>query len=317
MISRNSSERAGRRRAWGGGTGILLLAALGTAACGSDSKKSTTAAATPAPATATPTTLAVTTSDAPGKRFTMQAPATIKGGLVQINFTNASKAPHELGLIRVDGTRTLADVLKIVNTSGPVKIPAWIHAEGGVSTTAPGKSGTSTQNLPAGHYFVTDTETGGNDSAPAPSTRGASAEFDVTPGTNGALPATPATIKIVTDRKDHYQFQPTGLTAGTIQVTFANDSDADVVHHVVAFPINPGKTITDVKKAFNQNGPSSAPPPVDFAGSAGTEVLDGKEALVTSLTLKKGHYALVCFLNDRDDLKPHFNKGLLKEVIVQ
>lgn len=315
MISRNLSEKAGRRRSWGAGSGILLLAALGTAACGSDSKKSTTAAATPAPAT--PTTLAITTSDAPGKRFTVQAPATIKGGLVQINFTNASKAPHELGLIRVDGTRTLADVLKIVNTDGPVKIPAWIHAEGGVSTTPPGQSGTAAQNLPAGHYFVVDTETGNDDNAPAPSTRGASAEFDVTPGTDGPLPATAATIKVVTQSEGHYKFQASGLTAGATKVLFENASDADVVHHVVAFPLNAGKTVADVKKLLDSNGPPAGAPPIDFAKATGTEPIDGKQSIVTTLNLTTGHYVLVCFLNDRDELKPHYQQGLLQEVTVR
>jgi hypothetical protein len=294
----------------------VVIAALGIAACGSSSsKKSTTAATTPAPATPTP--VSITTSDAPGGRFTMQAPTTVKGGLVTIQFNNAGKAPHEAQLVRVDGTHTIQELLKVIGTSGPTKIPAWIHGGGGVAVVPPGQQGSTTENLVAGHYFVTDTQTGNSNTAPPPSSRGAVAEFDVTPGTPGPLPATAGTIKISTPTKDHYQFTASGLTAGANQVLFQNDSAPEVLHLVVAFPILPGKTLADVKKALASSGPPSGPPPVDFAKSTGTEVIDGKQGLVTTLNLAKGHYALVCFINDRDDTKPHFLKGALKEVTVQ
>jgi hypothetical protein len=32
------------------------------------------------------------------------------------------------------------------------------------------------------------------------------------------------------------------------------------------------------------------------------------------MTLKQGSYALICFLDDRDDTKPHFMEGLLTKV---
>jgi hypothetical protein len=294
----------------------VVVTALGIAACGSSSStKSTTAASTPAPAT--PTVVAITTRDAAGGRFTVQAPTTVQGGLVTIQFANAAKAPHEAQLIRVDGTHTITQLLKVIATSGPTKIPAWIHAAGGVAEVLAGQQGSTTENLVAGHYFVTDTDTGSSDTAPAPSSRGAVAEFDVTAGTPGQLPATAGTIKISTPSKDHYQFEASGLTAGANRVLFQNDSEPDVIHHVVAFPILPGKTLADVKKALAASGPPSGPPPVDFSKASGTEVIDGKQGLVTTLTLARGHYALVCFLNDRDDLKPHFTKGALKEVTVE
>lgn len=139
----------------------------------------------------------------------------------------------------------------------------------------------------------------------------------MTAGTPGQLPATTGTIKISTQSEDHYQFQASGLTAGANQVLFQNNSDPDVLHHVVAVPILPGKTLADVKKVLAASGAPSGPPPVDFSKASGTEVIDGKQGLVTTLTLAKGKYALICFLNDRDDTKPHFLKGALAEVTVQ
>ena len=260
--------------------------------------------------------MAITTRDAAGKRFTMQAPTSVQGGLVTIEFTNAAKAPHEAQLIRVDGTHTIKEILKVVATNGPAKIPAWIHGAGGVAATPPGQQNSTTENLAAGHYFVTDTQAGNNNNAPPPSSRGAVAAFDVTTGTPGQLPAAAGTIKISTPSKDHYQFTTSGLTAGPNQILFQNDSAADVLHLVVAVPILPGKTLADVKKALAASGPPSGPPPADFNKATGTEVIDGKQGLVTTLTLAKGRYALICFLNDRDDTKPHFLKGALKEVTI-
>jgi hypothetical protein len=38
---------------------------------------------------------------------------------------------------------------------------------------------------------------------------------------------------------------------------------------------------------------------------------------VTTLDLKPGRYAFICFLPDRDEPnKPHFKQGLLKEVTI-
>jgi len=290
---------------------VGAVLATGLAACGSDDDGSgSDKAATPAK----PTTLAITTSDS-GKRFAMQAPSSIKGGLVELRFTNSSKAPHEAQLVRVDGDHSAKELLDAVDTGdNPAKIPDWVHGEGGVSTTAPGASKTATSNLPAGTYYVIDTETGDNDNAPAPSRRGAIAKLTVTSGEDGTLPTSAGTIKVVDDGKDHYKFESSGLTSGTNTVTFENASKGDEsLHHVVAFPITKGKTIADVRKAFTARNPSG-PPPLDFSAFTGTTVLDAGRSLVTTMTFKPGSYALLCFLNDRDDTKPHFMEGLLTKV---
>lgn len=291
------------------------IAATALAACGSDDAPP--AAQKSAPAAVKPSVLSVVTSDAGPKRFAMTAPPSVKGGLVQMRFKNESRAPHEAQLIRVDGQHTTAELLKVVDTGDePAKIPDWVHAEGGVSTIPGGASNTTTSNLPAGRYFVIDTETGDDDSAPSPVTRGAIAQFTVTPGRDAELPATAGAITITDNGKDRYRFKTSGLTAGTGQVTFKNASKKEeALHHVVAFPIVPGKTIADVRKAFESRSPSG-PPPVDFANGTSTEILDAGRALVTTMTLKKGSYALICFLNDRDETKPHFMEGLLTKVDV-
>lgn len=300
------------RRKVSAAAGVLVIS-LGLIACGDDDKSSDTSTAASAPA-AQPTILSITTTDAGGGKFAMKAPSTIKGGLVEIRFTNASKAPHEAQLIRLDGSHPLKDALPYILTNGPAKIPAFIHGEGGVPSTPPGKSGSAFTNLPAGHYGVIDDETGDDDKTPPPSKRGALAEFDVTPGTDGQLPQTQGKVTVVDKGKDEYEFQTSGLKAGTNRIEFDNNSK-EALHHVVAIPIKGNATIAEAKKAFTAKHPTG-PPPLDFSGFTGTEVIDPGRSEVSTLHLRKGRYALICFLNDRDDLKPHFEEGLFKEVIV-
>ncbi len=42
---------------------------------------------------------------------------------------------------------------KVTDTEGG-KIPSWLHAAGGLGTVNPGKSGTVTQVLEPGNYYV-------------------------------------------------------------------------------------------------------------------------------------------------------------------
>lgn len=287
----------------------LTGVSLSLAACGGDDDTSTTKAAAPQP----PTPLAITTSDAGAKRFSTEAPASIKGGLVELTFSNAGKGTHEAQLLRLDGAHTAQEALKIV-TAEDAPTPDWIRAAGGAGSTGPGQTAKATLNLPAGKYMMFDNDGQGS---PSNASRGALAEFTVTAGKEGALPASTATITAATDEsaEPENSFEISGLKVGMNRVHLINKGDE--IHHAVLFPIQPGKTLADVKKAFT--GPPSGPPPVDFENGAGTAVIDGDTEQVADLVLRKpGRYAVVCFLTDRDGKgKPHLAEGMLKEVEVR
>jgi hypothetical protein len=100
-----------------------------------------------------------------------------------------------------------------------------------------------------------------------------------------------------------------GLKAGQNTFTFDSKGD-DALHHVIAAPIKGDATIEDVKRALESN---AGPPPIDQNGIVGTAVIDGEKDEVTSLDLKPGRYAFICFLTDRDGGKEHFKEGLLAE----
>jgi len=290
----------------------LAVIPMSLAACGDDGSGKGGKAATPA----APTPLAITTSDAAGKRFSTQAPSSIKGGLVELTFTNAGKDGHEAQLVRIDEGHTAQDAVKVVASDKP-GIPEWFHAAGGAGSTGPGQTARTTMNLPAGNYVMVDND---NQDGPPNSTLGAVAEFKVTAGDDGPLPAATATITASTDdqAKPEHKFEITGLKVGKNRLRLVDKGEQ--VHHAIMFPIVSGKTIADVKKFFTTQGRPSGPPPIDFESGAGTAALDGDTAQVTDLVLRKaGTYAVVCFLTDRDgkDPKPHLAAGMLTEVDVK
>lgn len=286
----------------------LALVPLSVTACGSsDNKKSSSTAKSTAPST-----LSIKTTDLGKKKFKMEAPKSIAGGVVNVSFSNAGKVPHSAQLIRMDSGHTVAEVLKIVAADQPV-IPDWMHGEGGVSVQPPGATGTATVKLAAGEYSIVDLA---SESGPPQAAFGARATFKVAGDNGGEIKDTAAKVEAKDVGKDKYEWVASNLKAGTNDLTFENTSKED--HLLVAAPIRANATLADVKKDLTQQGKRSGPPPVDFTKATGAVILSTKRKETTRVTLSKGHYALICFIPDRDGKgKPHFLEGMLKEVEVK
>lgn len=92
--------------------GLLALGAAGLSACGSDDSGSAKGGSD---AAAKPTTLAIAVSGA-GKEARYSAPATVRGGLVDVRLANRSKAPHGAQLLRIIGDHTAAEALKVIGS---------------------------------------------------------------------------------------------------------------------------------------------------------------------------------------------------------
>jgi hypothetical protein len=269
----------------------LGVTAAGVAACGDDDKDSKEASK--------PKTLTVSVDQA-GK---VTSPKTIEGGVVTLHYTNNAKTPYSLQMVRVTGDKTAADVLKIVNSES-APIPSWLTDGGGIGSVKPGATGTTTQELPAGRWFLipgTDDE----EKAPKPQTP----QLEVTGGeSGGALPKTDAKISAF-----EYGFNSSGLKAGANTLEF--DNNGKQLHHVVALPMLPGKTLAQAK-TFLTSENAKGQPPVDFENGAETTVIDGGQKQVVTMNLKSGKYALVCFITDRSGGEPHVNKGMIAEATV-
>lgn len=255
---------------------------------------------------------------AEGEKKALEFPASIKTGLVVMTLVNTDEVPRAAQIVRVEGDRSVDDVLKVVNAEAG-KIPDWIQDGGGFGTVKPGTSATATQVLAPGKYVIWDDEGGKEEGAPGNDELGAKGEFTVTgqPG-DARLPEVPAKVTATDtfegDAKE-YAFEFEGLKAGRNEVRFENTGDE--LHHALFFPIAQGKTFEDVEAAFTSGEEPEGPPPVDFANGVGTAVIDDGIAQNIELDLKAGKYAVICFIQDRKGGKPHAEKGMIEELTIE
>lgn len=237
-------------------------------------------------------------------------PATLKGGNIQLELTNTGKEPHNLAIIRIDGIHSATDVMKVISAEGG-PIPSWMHAAGGVNIVGPGGVGRGTVNLGPGKYLFLCTETNEKTHV-AHATAGMNVPVTVTGARASSLPAATATITA-----KEYGFETQGLKAGKNVVQFVNAGKE--IHHFQLFPIAAGKTMADVKAFLSSKEPPKGAPPMDFEKGGGSGVIEKSEggSELTEVTLQPGHYAMLCFINDRAGGPPHFMKGMLTEVIIK
>ena len=227
----------------------------------------------------------------------MTGPKSVEAGSVRVSFKNAGKEGASAQLIRIEGDHTVEEALKAGEAWGDKgkALPDWVRLAGGTGFVNPGDEGTATQILEPGKYVVVDIDSN------------TSAELEVTGDGGGELPETTAKIEAV-----EYSFETSGLKAGTVELTF--DNKGKEPHHIVAFPIKPGKTIADVKKfAESEKGES----PVDERSGFSASVTDGGLTQVLEAKLKKGNYAVLCFIPDRKGGPPHVAKGMVSEATVE
>jgi len=277
--------------------GAALVSVAAVAGCGGDEPS------------AGSRVLNVSIAEPAPNRVAFTLPDSVQAGAVRLRLTNRGREPHEATLLRIDGGHTVAEALQVINNEGG-PIPDWLHAVGGVATVRPGQSSTSVQNLAPGRYHLVDLESGEAENAPSGAQRGGIATLQVT-GEAGEpeLPATSAQIVAY-----EYGFRTQGLKAGTNNVLF--DNTGAQLHHAVAAPILPGRSLAEVRTfAVSEN--ASGPPPIDFERTVATAVLDGRTQQVAQLDLSRGRYALLCFIQDRSGGPPHVVKGMISEVTVR
>lgn len=273
------------------------------AGCGDDDEKSG--------GSGSETTKVAVTASKSGTKYQLEAPASVKAGLVDIELT--SDAPpseqHDVQLIRVEGEHSVAEVLKFIGSEG-APAPEWLFAAGGVGSTAGGATAKVSQVLDAGTYYMLDLGEPEGDNVKSYAEQGATAKLTVTGEASDAeLPTAAATITA----KD-YSFTTNGLKAGDNQIVF--DNTGKELHHVLAVPYGPGATFADVKKFATSDAEPTGPPPIQFEKAVNTAVLEGGTKQTASLKLEAGKYAFLCFISDRAGGPPHVAKGMISEVVI-
>lgn len=238
-----------------------------------------------------------------GQDFKFEAPDVIPAGLTQFRFLNRGPAIHHMALLKLQDGKTIDDLRAVMaKPSGPP--PAWVVEVGGPNAPAPGFESNATMMLKPGNYVLicfVDLD------GPPHFTKGMVKPLTVarTASSTASLPKADVTATLF-----DYNFKLSApLRAGTRTVRVYNAAKQH--HEVQLVQLAPGASVSDFMKWMQKmDGP---PPGKPIGGIAGIDT--GMSQSFTA-DFAPGKYALLCFLPDAKDGKPHFMHGMVQEVTV-
>jgi hypothetical protein len=283
---------------------VALSAAVVLAGCTAKDAQNEVAADSAAPAAAIAAANEVTIT---ATEYAFAAPAEIPAGLTNLRMVDSGKEIHHATLIRLDSGKTFEDLMAGMKAMKPgTHPPGWVIPAGGPNAVGPGGTSALTMVLEPGNYaivcFIPDAK-----GVPHVA-HGMAKALTVTP--NPAANMTEPTADITVTLSD-YKFdfsQP--LTAGkhTLKLITAPGQP----HEFTFFKLAPGKTAADIPK-YVEAGMQGPPPATALGGVAG--VAAGIPSYYT-VDLEPGDYAIVCFLEDATDGRPHFLHGMIQQIKV-
>jgi uncharacterized cupredoxin-like copper-binding protein len=239
-----------------------------------------------------------------GEDFKFDAPDAVPAGLTEFRFLNKGPSLHHMALLKLEGGKTIDDLRALLSKpSGPP--PAWVKEVGGPNAPAPGTESNVTMTLEPGNYaLICFVDLGG----PPHFTKGMVKGLTVTPATAVARTAPKADV---TATLFDYNFKLSGpVRAGTRTIRVTNTAKQH--HEVELVQLAPGASVGDFMNWLaKMQGP---PPGKAIGGIAGIE--SGMSQTFTA-DFAPGKYALICFLPDAKDGKPHFVHGMVQEITVQ
>jgi hypothetical protein len=222
-----------------------------------------------------------------------------------MRLVNNGKEMHHAQLVRLDEGKTMADVAKALKNPGPP--PSWVKFVGGPNAVSPGKESESTSVLSPGNYvylcFIPSSD------GVMHAAKGMVKPFTVSGEAQTAkaeLPASVTTIKMLD--YDYQLSQP--LTPGRHTIRVENVGPQP--HELALLKLAPGKTVADF--AAWETGGMKGPPPAEPMG--GVVALDQGGNATFTANLTAGDYALMCFIPDSKDGKPHHAHGMMKAIKV-
>ncbi len=281
---------------------LSIAAALAVSACTAKDAPNETATvdSTAATASATANEVVINATD-----YAFDAPAEIPAGLTNFKMLDNGKELHHVTLIKLDSGKTFENLMEAMKAMKPgTHPPGWMIPAGGPNAAAPGSSSALTMVMQPGNYalvcFIPDAK-----GVPHVAL-GMSRALTVTPNANANMTEPTADITVtLADYKFDFS-QP--LTAGkhTLKLVTAPGQP----HEFTFFKLSPGKTAADIPK-YVETGMKGPPPATPIGGVSG--VAAGIASFYT-VDLEPGEYAVVCFLEDAKDGKPHFVHGMIQQV---
>jgi hypothetical protein len=239
-----------------------------------------------------------------GEDFRFDAPDEIPAGLTEFRFLNKGPSLHHMAVLRLTEGKTIEDLRKLL-ASPPGPPPSWVKEMGGPNAPDAGLEANATMRLEPGNYaLICFVDIGG----PPHFTKGMVRPLRVVPvrGAAAANARADATIDLF-----DYSFKLSSpIRAGTRTIRVHNIGQQH--HEVELVQLAPGATVPDFMKWMQKmDGP---PPGKALGGVAGMET---GMTQYFSADFTPGNYALICFLPDAKDGKPHFVHGMVQQITVK
>jgi uncharacterized cupredoxin-like copper-binding protein len=245
----------------------------------------------------------VVTAEATDYRLSL--PTTLPAGPTTFRLVNRGREPHQLLLVRLAPGHSAADYANALKKGGPP--PAWAREAGGPNGVDPGATSLATTvPLETGRYAAVCVIPG-PDGTPH-LFKGMYRDLVVTPGVRAvAHEAAPADTVTLFD----YGFRTSRTpAAGAARVLVRNVGKQ--AHEMEIARLLPGKTVADLAAWAEK---MAGPPPARFVG--GVSPIAPGAANDLTLALTPGRYALLCFVPDAADGKPHVAHGMAHELEVR
>lgn len=235
--------------------------------------------------------------------YAFSGPDTIRSGPTTFRLVSAGHEEHFLGLVRITGSHTLADYRRALVSKTS---PSWAIPSGGVGTIDAGGTATTTLDIEPGLYaMVCDME----DAHGTPHMlEGMLRPLTVLSRRNGAvMPAPDLTLDLT-------EFAYVGrdlLQPGRRVIELHNVGSQS--HMALVWRLAPGKSVSAAVHWMVT--PSDSSHPVVLLGGV-PDLAPGRAAQLV-LHLTAGRYMLICLVEDPQDHKAHYDKGMVKVITVR
>jgi uncharacterized cupredoxin-like copper-binding protein len=234
--------------------------------------------------------------------FAFDLPNQVQAGITTVRVVNQGQSLHHVQLVKLNDGKTLADFADAMKGGGP--LPPWAQLIGGPNAAAPGDSTTAILGLDPGSYAVICLIPASNGVPHV--AMGMAHPLTVNgPASAAVEPVADDTVSLV-----DYGFQfGRPLTAGHHVIRVENTGQQP--HELVLALLDAGKTTGDLVSWVDK---MTGPPPARPMGGM-TGILPGGHGYIV-VDVVPGTYAVVCFVPDMKDGKPHVAHGMASTITV-
>jgi len=234
--------------------------------------------------------------------FKFDAPDVIPAGLTEFRFLNKGPAFHHMQVLRLSDGKTVDDLRAALANPGPP--PAWIKEVGGPNAPSPGVESNATMMLTPGNYaLICFIDLGG----PPHFMKGMLKGLKVEPAKTAVAPTPKADVTMTLVDYNFKLSSPVRAGNRTLRVYNAGQQP----HEIELVRLNPGVTAGEFMKWFDK---MQGPPPGKALGGIAGLAVGMSEYFTEDFT--PGNYALICFIYDAKDRKPHFAHGMIQQITV-